>query len=149
NPTSRSDWQANRSKHSEILFRRRSAGGATHSDCFVSPIRYCKRPRIEISSQSFSDSRVINCSDSLTKSGQVTRLLLKSILSEYTTVIALLLLCGLLSIITWGQQFPAGASGGRQVAETIVARGGKSGDTVLIVVRPTEEDAEFTATLQQ
>jgi ribose transport system permease protein len=73
--------------------------------------------------------------------------LFRTILGEYTTVIALVLLCGLLSIITWGQQFPAGASGGKQVAR-IIAERGNSGDRVLIVVRPTEEDAEFAGALE-
>jgi len=77
----------------------------------------------------------------------VNRQLLRTIVSEYTTVIALVLLCGLLSIITWGQQFPAGATGGKQVAR-IIAERGKSGDRVLIVVRPTEEDAEFAEALE-
>jgi ribose transport system permease protein len=77
----------------------------------------------------------------------VNRQLLRTIVSEYTTVIALVLLCGLLSIITWGQQFPAGAIGGRQVARMIAERG-KAGDRVLIVVRPTDEDAEFADTLE-
>src|SRR4051812_16517830 len=75
------------------------------------------------------------------------RISLKSILSEYTTVNALVLLCGLLSIVTWGQQFPAGAIGGRQVAKMMADRG-EAGQRVLIVVRPTEEDAEFAGALE-
>lgn len=72
---------------------------------------------------------------------------LRTIVSEYTTVIALLLLCGLLSVITWGKQFPAGAGGGRQVAGVIQKRA-QAGAGVLIVVRATDEDAEFAAALK-
>jgi ribose transport system permease protein len=77
----------------------------------------------------------------------VKQRLLKTIVSEYTTVLALLVLCGLLSIITWGQQFPAGASGGKQVARLIQKRAQPSA-SVLIVVRATEEDAEFATALK-
>jgi ribose transport system permease protein len=73
---------------------------------------------------------------------------LRTIVSEYTTVIALLVLCALLSVITWGKQFPAGASGGKQVAGLIQKRS-QPGASVLIVVRTTEEDAEFAAALAE
>jgi ribose transport system permease protein len=73
--------------------------------------------------------------------------LLRTVAGEYTTVIALVLLCGLLSIITWQEQFPAGAIGGRQVAEMIAQRG-NAGERVLVAIRPTEEDAEFALALE-
>lgn len=67
------------------------------------------------------------------------------IVGEYTTVIALVLVCGFLSVITWGPQHLEGASGGKQVAQLIAEKGDKG--RVLIVVRPTKEDAEFGRTL--
>src|SRR6187200_2601281 len=73
---------------------------------------------------------------------------LRTIVSEYTTVSALLVLCALLSVITWGKQFPAGASGGKQVAGLIQKRS-QPGASVLIVVRTMEEDAEFAAALAE
>jgi len=72
---------------------------------------------------------------------------LRTIVSEYTTVIALLVLCGILSVITWGKQFPAGAAGGKQVAG-LMQKQTQAGAGVLIVVRATDEDAEFAAALR-
>src|SRR5687767_6945043 len=65
---------------------------------------------------------------------------------DYTTVAVLVGLCAVLSVITWGEQSPEGASGGRQLAE-LIQRRGQPGDTVLIVVRETADDAEFAREL--
>jgi ribose transport system permease protein len=67
---------------------------------------------------------------------------------DYTTVAVLVGLCAVLSVITWGEQSPEGASGGRQLAE-LIQRRGKPGDTVLIVVRETADDAEFARELAE
>jgi len=78
----------------------------------------------------------------------VKQRLLRTILSDYTTVIALLILCVVLSIITWDEQFPAGAAGGKQVAE-LIQQQGPPGASVLVVVRTTDEDAEFARALEE
>ena len=76
----------------------------------------------------------------------VTRPVLRVILRDYTTVLVLIGLCAVLSVVTWGEQSPEGASGGRQLAESIL-RQGKPGDAVLVVVRQTADDAEFAREL--
>src|SRR5687767_2046231 len=67
---------------------------------------------------------------------------------DYTTVAVLVGLCAVLSVFTWGEQSPEGASGGWQLADLILRRG-KPGDTVLIVVRQTADDAEFARELAE
>lgn len=71
------------------------------------------------------------------KSTRVGRLL-----SEFGIVPVLLLLCVVFSIITYAEQFPEGADGGRQVARE-VEHATAIGARVIIVVRPTAEDDEF------
>jgi ribose transport system permease protein len=74
----------------------------------------------------------------------VKRSLLLSLAREHTTVLVLALLCAVLSVITWDEQFPSGASGGRQLA-ALVAGQIQPPAKVLIVVRGTQEDAAFAA----
>jgi ribose transport system permease protein len=78
----------------------------------------------------------------------VTRLSLRTIFRDYTTIIVLLGLCAILSVRTLGKQYPTGAGGGRQLAELIRQRS-PPGGAVLIVVRQTAEDAEFATAAQQ
>jgi len=78
----------------------------------------------------------------------VSRLSLRTIFRDYTTIVVLLGLCAILSAVTWGKQYPAGASGGRQLANLIHQRS-PNGGSVLLVVRDTEEDADFAAAAQQ
>ncbi len=74
--------------------------------------------------------------------------LLRALLRDYTTVAVLVGLCAVLSVVTWGKQSPEGASGGGQLAD-LIARRAKAGDTVLIVVRATADDAEFARELAE
>jgi ribose transport system permease protein len=78
----------------------------------------------------------------------VNRLLLRTIFRDYTTIVVLLGLCAILSAVTWGKQYPSGASGGRQLAE-MIKKGGSPKDTVLIVVRDTQQDAQFAEALEE
>ena len=59
---------------------------------------------------------------------------LARITSDYGMLLVLLVLCAFLSWITWDEQVPAGAAGGKQVAATI-AQSFRAGSRVLIVVR--------------
>jgi ribose transport system permease protein len=63
---------------------------------------------------------------------------------DYTTVLVLALLCGVLSALTWSRQYPSGAAGGKQLA-ALLERELPRGTAVLIVVRNTTEDAAFAA----
>lgn len=67
---------------------------------------------------------------------------------DYTTVLVLVGLCLLLSVVTWGKQYPAGAGGGRQLAD-VIQKQAQRGATVMIVVRDTVEDAEFAAAMKE
>src|SRR3954470_12346433 len=67
---------------------------------------------------------------------------------DYTTVLVLVGLCVLLSAVTWRKQFASGASGGSQLA-ALIQRQSPAGAAVLIVVRDTEEDAEFATALKE
>ncbi len=61
-------------------------------------------------------------------------------------LLVLLVLCAFLSWITWDEQVPTGAAGGRQVARSI-ARSYGAGSRVLIVTRKTDEDRQFAEAL--
>lgn len=78
----------------------------------------------------------------------MNRLALRTIFRDYTTIVVLLGLCVLLSVVTWGKQYPSGASGGRQLADLIRQRS-QLGAAVLLVVRDTAEDAEFAEVAKQ
>ncbi len=71
---------------------------------------------------------------------------LSRITSDYGMLLVLLVLCAFLSWITWDEQVPAGAAGGRQVAATI-AGSCRPDSRVLIAVRKTEEDRQFADAL--
>jgi ribose transport system permease protein len=70
------------------------------------------------------------------------------LLRDYSSVVALVLLGGVLSVLTYGPQFPSGASGGGELA-TLVERQAPPGASVLVVVRGTAEDAQFAAAAEQ
>jgi ribose transport system permease protein len=70
------------------------------------------------------------------------------LLRDYSSVLALVLLGGVLSVLTWGPQYPTGAGGGRQLA-ALVQRQAPGGASVLIVVRNTSEDAQFAAAAEE
>lgn len=70
------------------------------------------------------------------------------ILRDYSTVLVLVVLCAVLSLLTLGKQYPIRADGGRQLA-ALIQRQVPRGATVLIVVRQTQEDAEFAAAAEE
>ena len=72
--------------------------------------------------------------------------MLAGILRDYTTVLALALVCIVLSAMTWSEQYPGGAAGGRQLAG-IIRREAPPGASVLIVVGNTAADAAFSEAL--
>jgi hypothetical protein len=63
-------------------------------------------------------------------------------------VLVLFVLCAVLSIATWDEQFPTGAVGGRQLARQIAGQA-RPGASVLIVVRDTAEDTAFAAAVSE
>lgn len=70
------------------------------------------------------------------------------LMSDYGMAAALLALGAVLSVVTWAEQHPTGAAGGRQVAG-IVARDFPPDATVLIVIRDNEEEQQFAAVLRR
>lgn len=78
----------------------------------------------------------------------VHRAFFTTLLRDYTTVLVLVALCAMLSVITWDEQFPNGASGGRQLA-ALIKREADAGGKVLVVVRATDDDAAFAAALEE
>jgi len=78
----------------------------------------------------------------------VNLFLLRTALRDYTTILVLVVLCAVLSVMTWDKQSPGGASGGRQLA-ALIRKQVKPAASVLIVVRDTAEDAAFAAALAQ
>lgn len=73
---------------------------------------------------------------------------LQAVIREYTTVLVLVILCAVLSAMTWDKQYPSGAAGGRGLA-AVVRREAAPGGGVLIVVRDTAEDGAFAAALEE
>lgn len=67
--------------------------------------------------------------------------------SSYGMVLVLLLLCAYFSWVTYAEQHPGGASGGRMLAGEILARSPRPAN-VLIVVRDIPEDGDFAASLE-
>lgn len=67
---------------------------------------------------------------------------------DYTTVIALILSCAALSILTLAEHYPTGSRGGTLLAQRI-EREAPRGAKVLCVVRETADDALFAAALAQ
>jgi ribose transport system permease protein len=69
------------------------------------------------------------------------------LLADYGMVLVLLLLCAFFTVVTWAEQYPAGAPAARQAADKILAAtGGKA--RVLIVVRDSPKDETFAALLR-
>jgi len=67
-------------------------------------------------------------------------------LSDYGMLFVLLALCAVLSVVTWGEQYPGGSAGGEGLAYDIIAAT-PPGARVLIVVRAPGEDEAFTQAL--
>lgn len=63
-------------------------------------------------------------------------------------IVALLVLALTLSILTWREQSPEGASGGNEAARSLVARYPKA-QRILVVARGTESDRAFTAACEK
>jgi ribose/xylose/arabinose/galactoside ABC-type transport system permease subunit len=78
----------------------------------------------------------------------VNRLSLRTAARDYTTILVLVALCAVLSVATWDEQFPTGATGGQQLAQQIASQA-RPGASVLIVVRDTAEDAAMAAALSE
>ncbi len=72
---------------------------------------------------------------------------LSRLFSDYGMFVALLILCALISVLTWDEQHPAGPAGGTQVAAKLV-EDHLQGTRVLIVTRENEEDKQFAEALQ-
>jgi ribose transport system permease protein len=68
------------------------------------------------------------------------------IFSDYGMLFVLLTLCAVLSIVTYGEQFPGGAAGGEALAYDVVAQTADA-DRVLIIGRATADDAAFADAL--
>ena len=70
-------------------------------------------------------------------------------LSDYGMVLVLLVLCGLLSVLTWAEQYPNDADAGQSLGADILAAKGKD-VRVLIVVRAKQDyDAELAEALRE
>lgn len=76
----------------------------------------------------------------------VFRRLPARLLSEHGLLLALVLLCGFLSVLTLAEQYTPGAAGGEELAREILGQT-KSGTTVVIVAGHGVEDAPFAEAL--
>lgn len=63
-------------------------------------------------------------------------------------VLALFLLCGLLSWLTIDEQYPTGAAGARRLAEHLNHELGQGGGVVLLVARDSNDDRQFVEVLR-
>ncbi|MCI0361471.1 MAG: ABC transporter permease [Planctomycetaceae bacterium] len=75
------------------------------------------------------------------------RLLFVVLLRDYATLLALLVVCAALSVITLDEQYPTGAAAGRQVAGMLTSQLPR-GASVLIVLRDTREDRALAEALR-
>jgi ribose transport system permease protein len=66
--------------------------------------------------------------------------------SDYGMLFVLLALCAALSVATYGEQHPGGASGGEALAQNIIDQTPPDAK-VLVIVRPTEDDGAFAEAL--
>lgn len=66
---------------------------------------------------------------------------------EHTTILALVLACAVLSLLTLGPYQPGGTAGGRRLAAELLAEA-PAASSVLIVIRPTDEDDAFAEALR-
>src|SRR6266705_1375461 len=69
------------------------------------------------------------------------------LVSDYGMLLALLLLCGYYSMVTWDEQHPTGAAAGEQLAGEIT-RQFKPGTRVFIAARENSEDVAFADALE-
>lgn len=76
------------------------------------------------------------------------RKVLSRLLHDHGMLLVLLLLCAYYSFATYGLQSPQGGAAGEEVARQIVRQFGANA-RVMIAARDTQEDAEFTRTLQE
>jgi len=67
---------------------------------------------------------------------------------DYTTVLVLVALSGVLSLLTLNKHYPTGPAGGQQLASLIQRQAG-AGANVLLVVRDTADDAAFADAARQ
>jgi ribose transport system permease protein len=72
----------------------------------------------------------------------------KRLLSDYGSLLVLLLLCAYYSVITWTEQQPVTPAAGRALADRIIDQHGASA-AVVIIVRDTRLDAAFAAALAE
>ncbi len=70
------------------------------------------------------------------------RTIVSRLTSDYGMLLVLLVLCAFLSWITWSEQVPTGAAGGREVARDIVSSF-DPGTRILIATRNGHEDRQF------
>lgn len=70
---------------------------------------------------------------------------MKRLLSDYGSLLVLLLLCAYYSAVTWTEQQPVTPAAGRSLAEQIVEEHAGKRPTVVIIVRNTQLDAAFAA----
>jgi ribose transport system permease protein len=68
------------------------------------------------------------------------------IFRDYATLLALLVVCIVLSVVTLDVQQTSGAAAGRELAESLAGQL-KSGASVLVIVSDRQDDAEFAAAL--
>ena len=78
----------------------------------------------------------------------IKKFLASRFLSNYGSVLVLLLLCAYYSIVTWGVQHPITPSAGRKIARTIAREHGEDA-SVWIVIRNTEKDKVFAAAIEK
>ena len=69
-----------------------------------------------------------------------------SILRDYATLLALLVVCIVLSAVTLDVQRTSGAAAGRDLADSLAAQF-KSGASVLVIVSDRQDDAQFASAL--
>ena len=72
---------------------------------------------------------------------------LKTLLSDYGSVLILILLCAYYCVVTWSEQHPDTPRAGRQIAQTVVAEFGPDAG-VIVVVRDTNHDRAFAEAVQ-
>ena len=75
------------------------------------------------------------------------KLVLSRFLADYGMLLVLLLLCAYYSYVTWAEQHPTGAAGGRQLVREL-AGAATSGQRVLVVAGESEEEAAFAEALR-
>lgn len=72
---------------------------------------------------------------------------MKNLLNDYGMILVLFVIAGVLSVLTWSQQQPAGKSGARRLVGEIEAKF-SGGESVLIATGAHNEDLEYSAELR-